>query len=143
MPIFRLYLKDFSRQLLHTCVRFWIQVEFSATKSNTTPPLKKVDLKLLCNDFFLRSSSTTIGNLDFNFYLFSLFVPRDCFHDSHPHTMIPDPMYPSVPFPLMPQLGVNSRCQFPKMGCRSQDKASFFQSGDYRSVQSQHKDSGN
>ncbi|XP_020606402.1 T-box transcription factor TBX20-like isoform X1 [Orbicella faveolata] len=56
-------------------------------------------------------------------------VERDSFHDSHPHAMIPDPMYTSVPFPLMPQLGVNNRYQLPKMGCRSQDKASFFQSG--------------
>lgn len=40
-------------------------------------------------------------------------------------------MYTSVPFPLMPQLGVNSRYQLPKMGCRSQDKASFFQSGNH------------
>ena len=59
------------------------------------------------------------------------FIFRDSFHDSHPHAMIPDPMYSSVPFPLMPQLGVNNRYQLPKMGCRSQDKASFFQSGNH------------
>ncbi|PFX15630.1 T-box transcription factor TBX20 [Stylophora pistillata] len=56
-------------------------------------------------------------------------VERDCFHESHPPTMVTDPLYPSLPFPLIPQLGVNSRYQLPKIGCRSHDKATFFQTG--------------
>lgn len=56
-------------------------------------------------------------------------VERECFHESHPPTMVTDPLYPSLPFPLIPQLGVNSRYQLPKIGCRSQDKATFFQTG--------------
>ena len=57
---------------------------------------------------------------------------RDCLQDGHSQTIVPDPLFSSVPFPLLPQLGVNSRYHLPKIGCRPQDKAPFFQSGKYQ-----------
>ncbi|XP_029201708.2 T-box transcription factor TBX20-like isoform X2 [Acropora millepora] len=56
-------------------------------------------------------------------------VERDCFHDNHPQSIMPDSLYSSVPFPLLPQMGVSNRYQVPKIGCRPRDKGSFFQSG--------------
>ncbi|XP_068701971.1 T-box transcription factor TBX20-like [Montipora foliosa] len=56
-------------------------------------------------------------------------VERECLHDNHLQAIMPDPLYSSVPFPLLSQMGVNNRYQVPKIGCRPQDKGSFFQSG--------------